>query len=248
MALSNIAQAYPSMTPKEVQQLAKENFLSIATTVAEILLIANDRFDINAHIVNKDEILATLKAATKDNTRGAVFLSMHFGNWELLAHFLAYNGYPSMGIGRRGNNSLIEERLTLPFRGRYGNINVYKNKAMIKLIKALKQNENIGLLIDQKAGYKNSIKTTFFGKECYTTSSIATIALRYKPLVASIFLKRIANGKYEIVMDILEFEEDTTKTQEQNMLYITQKCNDILEKTIKTAPEQWFWMHNRWKI
>lgn len=248
MAISNISQAYPNFTPREAKKLAKENFLSIAQTVAEILLLANDRFDINAHIANKDEALNKLKALTKNNKNGVVFASMHFGNWELLAHFLAYNGYPSMGIGRKGNNKLIEKKLTLPFRQKHGNTNIYKDQAMIRLIKSLRENQSVGLLIDQKAGQQNSVKTTFFGRKCYTTSSLAILKIRYNPLVIPIFLKRLSSGSYEVVINTLNSSQDFLKNDEKSVLHLTQAYNDILEKTIKASPKQWFWMHNRWKL
>lgn len=244
LAIKNLKSAFSNLSDENAHRLAKKNFQSISKTAAETVLVYHNRYDINKHIINKNQVLNQLQKLIKDNKNGVIFLSMHFGNWEIGAQFLALNGYPAMGIGREGDNRLIETKITLPFRHKYGNTTIYKESAMIKMIRALKKNKSIGFLIDQKAGHQNSIKTTFFGKECYTTIITANMKIKFNPLIIPIFSKRVENGDYEI---IIRMPKDT-HLENKSIKDITQTYNDILQEVITQAPEQWFWMHNRWKL
>jgi KDO2-lipid IV(A) lauroyltransferase len=229
--------------------LAKNSFKSIARTAAEILLVFNNKKVADDFFVNKDEVLKKVAGVVKDNKKGIIFISAHFGNWEILTDFMALHGYRTVVIGREGDNTLIEKNLTKPFRERHGHQNIYKKEAMGKMIKTLKGGGNVGLLIDQKAGNTNSVIAKFFGRECTTTISPATMKLKYDPLVIPMFALRQNDGKYFIVFDgAVDYTADEKTDKNDKILELTQRYNDILESAIRKAPEQWFWMHNRWKI
>jgi KDO2-lipid IV(A) lauroyltransferase len=249
LSIKNLTLAYPEKNKKEIHSLAKKSFKSVAITAAEVMLLINDKKKIEDFIINKDKFLKTLTDITKKNKKGIVFITAHFSNWEILPHFLAMNGYPMTAIGRAGDNLLIEKNLTKPFREKHGNQNIYKNEAMRKMIKTLKEAGNVGLLIDQKAGKTNSVLTTFFGMECRTTTSVANIKLKYDPLVIPIFLKRATYGKYGILFyGAADYKADDKNSEEEKIQALTQYYNDIIERAVREAPEQWFWMHGRWKI
>ncbi|MDR1285573.1 MAG: lysophospholipid acyltransferase family protein [Campylobacteraceae bacterium] len=249
LTIINLTKAYPKKNKKEIFALAKACFKSIAITAAEIMLIINKKKTIDDFLINKDEVLKAMADITKDNKKGIIFITAHFGNWEILPHALAMNGYPMVAIGREGDNILIEKNLTKPFRERYGNQNTYKSEAMSKMVKALKNGGNVGLLIDQKAGSTNSALTTFFGIECRTTTSVASMKLKYDSLVIPMFAKRESNGKYRIIFyGAVNYIAEEKESKTDKIEAMTQHYNDILERAIKEAPEQWFWMHNRWKI
>jgi KDO2-lipid IV(A) lauroyltransferase len=245
----NLKLAYPQKSDEEIETLAKQAYESVAITIAEIILMINDKLNFDEMLNDKKEALEKLQKYTKDAKNGVIIITAHFSNWEFAAQFLPRNGYPMIAIGREGNNKLIEKNFTTPFRERYGNTNIYKDKAMMHIVKGLRNSKNIGLLIDQKSGGKSSIKAKFFGKDADTTTSIATLKLKYNPIILPIFMPRDQNGKYTpLILKPIEYiateEEDKTKKIE----LITQKYNDIFEEVIKTYPEQWFWMHNRWRL
>jgi KDO2-lipid IV(A) lauroyltransferase len=249
LTITNLSKAYPKKSKKEIYTLAKACFKSVAVTAAEIMLIINDKKEIDELIINKDEILKTIADITKDNKKGVIFITAHFSNWEILPYLLSINGYPITAIGREGDNKLIEKNLTKPFREKYGNKNISKNEAMRQMVKTLKSGGNVGLLIDQKAGRTNSALTTFFGMECRTTISVASMKLKYDALVIPMFVKREKSGKYRTIFygtaDYIAEEKESENDKTQAM---TQYYNNILERAINEAPEQWFWMHNRWKM
>ena len=245
----NLKLAFPNKNDDEIYNLAKKSYESLAITLAEIILMINNKLNIDELITGKDETLEKLKKYTKNRKNGVVIITAHFSNWELAAQSLPLNGYPMIAIGRRGNNRLIEDNFTTPFRERYGNKNVFKRNAMINIIKGLKADKNVGLLIDQKAGGKNSIKANFFGTPADTTTSIATLKLKYNPIILPIFMPRMSDGRYKtIVCEPVEYAAEEVNDKNEKIELITQKYNDIFEEVIKKYPEQWFWMHNRWRL
>ncbi|HSR73761.1 MAG TPA: lysophospholipid acyltransferase family protein, partial [Sulfurovum sp.] len=172
-----------------------------------------------------------------------------FSNWELMAHFIAKNGLPMAVIGRKGNNTLIEENITTPFREKYGNSAVSKDKAMLSMMKRLKAKGNVGLLIDQKSGGSLSAKIDFFGKPATTTLSVASLKLKLDPSVVPVFVVRDSDGQYELVInDPVEYVADEIEDQQKKLEAMTLKYNQAIEDVVRKYPAQWFWMHNRWRV
>lgn len=244
LAINNILAAYKDFDFKKAKSLAKANFISISQTVAEVLLLINDRINLGDVMQNGESAVKKVKELTKNNKNGIIFVTAHFGNWEFLAHYFATKGFPVSVVGRYGNNSLIEDNITFPFRHKFGNDLIYKDDAMRNMIKLLKNHGNLGILTDQKTG---NFKAEFFGRQCYTTKSVATLFLKFNPVIIPIFAKRIDKTKFEIIVEKFpEIPSNLSKNEAE--LFITQTCNDIFENIVRSAPEQWFWMHNRWRM
>lgn len=245
----NLKLAFPEKSDEEIYKLAKKAYESISITIAEIILMFNEKLDYENIINGKEEALKKLEQYTKNAKNGVIIITAHFSNWELAAQFLPRNGYPMIAIGRKGNNELIERNLTTPFRERFGNKNIFKKTAMLNIIKALKKSKNVGLLIDQKSGGQNSMKAKFFGENADTTTSIATLKLKYNPIILPIFMPRETNGKYTpIILEPIEYIGEEESEKSEKIKKMTQNYNDIFEETIREYPEQWFWMHNRWRL
>jgi len=245
LTIKNLTLAFVEKNEIEIESLAKQSYIELSKTVAEIILMINKQLDINSLVTNVDEAVERLNRYKNDDAK--VYVTAHFSNWELLAQFMAINGFALTGIGRRGNNALIEDNITTPFRQMHGNRNIYKKNAIMQMIKVIKQNASLGLLIDQKAGHQNSVRTTFFGRNVMTTTSVAMLKLKYNPLLLSIFMTRDEDGRYKVIInDPIEYEPVGNK--DEDIKNITQLCNDAVEDVVKAYPSQWFWMHNRWKL
>jgi len=248
LTIQNLSHAYPQKSEEEIEQLAKEVYVELSKTVAEILLMFVDRFDIDDAIVNKDEAIAAIKTLKENSHKGIIAMTAHFSNWELLAHFLAKHGLPMLAIGREGNNKLIDQRITVPFRSKYGNRAVSKKKAMLAMVKELKKAGNVGLLIDQKSGELHSVKVDFFGEPAETTLSVATLKQRFDPLVVPIFIVRQPDGRYRMVIEApIDYKAEEIEDPQQQVFAMTQKYSDAIESVVRVYPSQWFWMHNRWR-
>ena len=241
ITMDNIAQAFPDLSEEECADLTKEVFHELSKTVAEILFLMADRFDIDDAVINRDEALATLQNLNEKHPKGWVFMTAHFSNWELGAHFLAKHGYSALAVGREGDNKMIDREIITPFRQKYGNGSIYKKSAAVGVFKALKRGERVGVLLDQKVNEKEGVKVTFFGRDVYTTSLVATMKEKLDIAVIPVFMPRLENGKYRLIVgEAIEEKGDIVK--------MTQVYNDVIEHVIRDYPAQWFWMHNRWKV
>jgi KDO2-lipid IV(A) lauroyltransferase len=237
----NLKKAFPGKGQDEIDRLSREVYISLSETISEILFMLADRFDIDDAVINKEEALDKLKMLEEEGTLGRIVMTAHFSNWELAAHFLAKHGYPMLAVGRKGDNQKIDQQLTLPFREKYGNRSVYKKRAAIAIMKTLKRGEIVGVLIDQKVSSADGVKVRFFGREVYTTSIVATMKQKLNVMVVPIFLPRVERGKYKLIVG------DPIK-EKSDIVTMTQCYNDAIEEVVRAYPEQWFWMHNRWKV
>lgn len=243
LAISNLTHAFKNLNENEIKNLAKETFRSLAKTTADCLLLINKRAKVEDFFDKSYE--NKIKSLMQNANTGVLFFTAHFGNWEILTKYVAKIGFPQLVISREGNNTLIEKNITIPFRDEFGNKFAYKDEAMNKIVKALKKGEIVGILTDLKLN--NSILVPFFGRECYTAKTVGSLYLKYHPKIIPIFARRLKNGKYEIV--VKEFPNlNLSGDKEEDIKLITKTCNEIYEYIIKQSPEQWFWMHNRWKL
>ena len=249
LTIKNLSMAYPEKSSQEIMILSKEVYIELSKTISEILLMFVNRFDIDDAVLNKDEIIEKLQVLSENSPQGVIAMTAHFSNWEILAHFLAKHGLCMLVVGRKGNNALIEDNVTTPFRKKYGNDTASKKKAMLTMIKRLKKGGNVGILIDQKAGHLNSVKVDFFGTLAETTTSIAMLKQKFNPEIIPFFIARVDNGKYKIIMkDAIDYVAEEEEDEEKKLEKMTAKYNEVMESVIREYPSQWFWMHNRWRI
>lgn len=243
---NNLKKAFPSLTEKEIHKYSKEIYLNISETVAEILLMFVDRFDIDDAIINLDEAIDKLSKCKSKN--GTIFMGAHFSNWELMAQFLAKHGFPTLVIGRKGDNKLIDANITTPFRNKFGNKSAHKSKAMIAMAKTLKNGGSVGVLIDQKTGGTHASLIEFFGSKAKTTLSVASLKLKFDSLVIPISVVRESRGKYHMYIDdAIEYKAEDITDEREKLEAMTLRYNQAIEKIILRSIPEWFWMHDRWK-
>lgn len=243
----NLQKIY-NLSDKEAYEMAKKVYLGLSETLSEILLMFVGRFDIDSAIVNKEEAQEKLTRLTTNTPGGVIVITAHYSNWELAAQFLAKNGLPMLAIGRIGSNKIIERKITTPFRGRYGNRAIDKNRSMVAMAKTLKSGGNVGMLIDQKTSGTHSAQVPFFGFDAPTTISAASLKLKFDPLVVPISVVRKSRGKYEMNIDEpIEYKAEEIVNEKEKLVAMTARYNKAIEHIISRDPNQWFWMHNRWK-
>lgn len=249
LTIENLTMAFPEKTSEEIVQLSKEVYIELSKTISEILFMFVGKFDIDNVITNKEEIKEKINDLVENSPNGIVLTTAHFSNWELLAHFLARHGLPMLVIGREGNNKLIEKNITIPFRNKYGNQATSKDKAMLAMAKALKKGNTVGLLIDQKTAYQNSVTINFFGRPATATNSVAMLKLKFDPIVIPIFIARQSDGMYKVIMNKpVDYTANEIQDKEKKIEAMTLKYTQAIEDIIREYPAQWFWMHNRWRI
>lgn len=245
---ANIRRAFPDLTVEEMEAFGKKVYAETAKTVAETMLFYHDRLDIDTTVVNREEAVEKFKALNENAPNGIIYIMAHYGNWELLGQFMAKGGFPLVGVVKEGRNSLIEQKILIPFRGKFGNCSVGHTSSMITIAKALKAQKSVSLAIDQVVQPPNGVVVDFFGHATAATKAIAVLKRKYDPLVVPVFLTRV--GRQQFRADIHEpievaFEEGLT--EKERIVEMTQQYYQVIEKQIRQAPQQWLWFYNRWK-
>jgi KDO2-lipid IV(A) lauroyltransferase len=158
---------------------------------------------------------------------------------------LAITVKPFVFIYRVIDNSFLEKNITA-VRASYGNISISKEKAMRPIMRLLKKGETINLLIDQNVAWYDGVFVDFFGRQACATSGLALLALHTDAPVLPAFTSRLPDGKYLLEIG-REVEIIRSGNRDDDILFNTMNFNKIIEQHVRRYPEQWFWMHQRWK-
>lgn len=176
--------------------------------------------------------------------RGAIFLTAHFGNWELMGAWLASLGYPVKVVATPASDSRLD-RLIVETRNRAGYYNIARGKNPREIIRSIREGCCLGFLIDQDTDAKG-VFVDFFGRKAHTPTAPAVLAARYDiPLIpAFAFMEPDRTCTVEFFPPL---QLSDTGDPAADVIANTQKCSDIYETVIRRRPEQWAWMHRRWR-
>lgn len=247
---ANLQIAFPEKTESERAQIARTAYRHFGTLIAESAMVLAGKLTREMLLERVDgRAMQTLLDLEASTDQGILFITGHLGNFELLAHYTGMR-FERVGhvVARRGNNRLIDERIVTPMRESFGNHVIYKNRALPRIARALKRGEHAGLLIDIKTNAKQGVPVRFFGRETLGIKSSAYLQLKFQPLVVPMAMLRDESGKLRLVVrDPIEWSDNGRPFEEQ-LAELTQRHQSELEALIRMAPEQWFWMHNRWRL
>lgn len=249
MCLRNLALAFPEKSDRERRAIAWRCFLNIAEFSADSFLILSGKWTPQQIVERVDDSeLSKVRRLIEHSDRGILYLTGHLGNWELLGAFGAIRGFKSHVIARRGSNRLIDDRIVTPLRTRHGNQVFYKENAIRNTIKALKRNEAVSFLIDQKIGPREGVTVRLFGHDVLAVASCALLQIRMQPLVIPAFMVKEGRRRYRLVIgDPVEWIDDGSPRDEQ-VQKLTQLHQNRIEEMVRVYPDQWFWMHNRFQL
>jgi KDO2-lipid IV(A) lauroyltransferase len=137
-------------------------------------------------------------------------------------------------------------RLVLSVRSSTGNKPLPKERAMRQMLRTLGSNGVVGILIDQNCSWQEGVFVNFFGRPACTTNSLALLAFHTKAPVIPAFMVRLEDGRYRMIFGE-EVEIIDTDQREHDVLINTQNFTRIIEEMISKYPDQWLWVHQRWK-
>jgi len=182
----------------------------------------------------------------REGGRGVLFLTAHLGNWELSALAQGLFGHPLRVVARPLDNPLLE-RLVARYRTLSGNRILFKTDSPRRILEALRANQAVGMLIDQNASLDNGVFVDFFGVPACASTGLARIALRAgAPIVPGFALWQDTEQRY-----LLRFWPPVEMTRaadpQLDVQMNTQRLNTLLERIIRQYPDQWLWIHRRWK-
>ena len=237
---TNLELAFPDLSAKERRKLARKNYRWFARFCMDVLHM--DAWQGRTSEVTNFNNLQILDEALTEK-KGVLLVSGHFGNWEMIPSSLAELGYPvSMYVGRQTNPLTNELQNTA--RANFGVQTIDKGKrATLQMAKALAANKIIAMLIDQNDN-KSDLFVNFFAKLASSSKGTAAFHLLRKSPVVLVTCPYVGD-KFEITFQRISFE--LSGEHEQDSLEISQKITAELEKVIRQFPEQYFWMHRRWR-
>ena len=242
VALKNLETAFPQKSPSEREKIARQSYRHWGGMGAEFARLTKiDRRFITKYITF--EGMDVIKKAVEGG-KGCLIISGHLGNWEIMGAVSAQLGYKVTYIVASQSNKLVDKLMD---DQRLANgIEIWKtNQAARGVLKSLRNNRFIALMIDQDAG-RDCVFVDFFGKKASTHKGPAIFhLLKNTPLVMSSCI-RIKGPYYHILFEEIKIPP-FEGTKEGKITHITAHITKLLEEKIRQYPEQYFWMHKRWK-
>lgn len=244
IAYKNLKAAFAGeKTSKELRRIARGSVETLGMNMIELLRIPDmDQAYIREHIqIEGEEVFKKIYAEGK----GVIFLTAHFGNWELLNITSAILNYPLLVLARVQRHPRSDEYLN-SLRASKGSRVVYKGILVREILKALKKGEIVGILSDQDGG-KNGAFVNFFNRRSSSPTGAATFAFRTGAAIIPVFATRLENGRHRIEVKKALQTPSADLPDEEKERFVLQQFADVLEKQIRQSPDQWLWGHRRWK-
>jgi len=249
IAIGNLTAAFGGdKSEKEIRAIARESFSSFFLTFLEIAELQHifARDDAKVHVAQMTDGLEGLFLKAKsihDESGGCFFVSPHIGNWEVLPHVSSLVGIPLVIVARPLDNNYLED-LLLKKRTASGQMIIPKKNAFFVLQETLNRGKSIGMLPDQST--KKGITVDFFGRKATATPVPALLAITHNRPIVVVACCRKKGGKYEgFVCDPIW--PGSYESEKAEIFRITSAMTKDMESIIRKYPEQYLWMHNRWK-
>jgi len=224
--------------------IAKRLFINLAKNGAEWVKLINSNNVDYGRLVTEEYGLDRLDEALSGG-RGAIVLTGHFGNWELLMSYVKSKGYRGAVIGKRlyfhKYNDFIN-RLRL----KTGDRVIYRDESPKKFLKVLRDGEIIGMLADQDISSVPGIFVEFFGKPAYTPVAPVKLSMASGAPIVPAFIIRKSDNTHKVIFEKPIAVKKGDSVDESTVEY-TMAWTKVLEKYIRDYPEQWVWIHERWK-
>lgn len=242
VTIQNLTQAFPEKEHQEIMRIARRVYQNLGINAIEHLRFPG---------LNRAKLLQIVKIEGEEHIRqaldrgkGIIFVGGHFGNWEYMGCSISAAGYPISFVVADIHNRFLDKMVN-SHRKKMGVTIIPKGIAVRGMLRALKKNGSIAMLMDQDAG-RGGVFVDFLGRPSATAKGPATFALKTGAVILFMISFREKDLSLKVVIDKIETEH-LSETNAENIKDITQRCTARLEKYIRQYPDQWFWMHRRWK-
>jgi KDO2-lipid IV(A) lauroyltransferase len=244
VGLRNLEIAFPETLPAERKRWLRAEFDNLGRLLAEAARFPRYRRD-NVEAVAIYDGLEHYRAA-RARGQGVLLLTAHLGGWEIGSFVHSLCGYPMRVVIRELDNPYLH-RLTQRYRTLHGNSTFGKQEFARGLLSAMRAGETVGLLMDTNMTPPQGIFVPFFGVPACTASGLARVALRTGAAVVPAFTIWDSEiSKYRIHFDPT-LELHCTGDDEADAVANTARFTQVIESFVRRYPEQWLWVHRRWK-
>lgn len=241
LSVHNILRTGITNRKTEAQRISKEaavRFGHIALSMFRFPLLSKENIEDRVTVRGK-EILDSIQ----DTGKGCILAANHCGNWEMEGATLSLLGYPILAVGTQQTNRGFDQFIR-EYRSMVGQTVEYKT-GVRNIYKRLKEGYFVGLLCDQDPGMAG-IFSPFFGEETLTPTGPAHLSIMTGLPVVPVFIHTTGNDTYDIVI-ANPIKAPKNREKKEAVQAITDEINRQLEGWIRQYPEEWFWLHNRWK-
>ena len=242
IAERNLAAAFPSRPEAERHAIARAAFAHFGRLLFELLQFST---------LSPQQMLARVEFDGEERSRlayargkGVLFITGHFGFWELQAMVHAVKAEPVSILARALDNPHLN-RLLEQIRQGTGNTVVYRRGTIRRVMRTLQARHGVAVLIDQHIMSRDAIYVDFFERPAATTSAVAALALRTGAPVVPVFALPLGRGRYRMIYE--HPIEPPRADAPDAVREFTQRCTDVLEMYVRRHPELWLWMHRRWR-
>ncbi len=234
-----------SKTSDEKNRIIKQSMIHMVTIPLQCLWVShNSKQRVYQLFPSDPDGLEHLNDCL-DRGKGAFYLMAHYGNWEVLGMFWGYKHFSRVfSIARKLDNPYLEKFIT-NLRTHSGGGIFHKEESPLKMVRALKKNSCVAVMMDQNGGI-GGLFVDFFGKKAATPRSLALLSYATGAAVLPLIPFPTDKGTYQAVL-LPEIKLEKTGDKEKDIFRWTEEYQKVLEKIIRERPEPWMWMHRRWK-
>jgi KDO2-lipid IV(A) lauroyltransferase len=242
IAAENLRQAFPDWDEERVLRTARGVYAHFGTILFDILWLEGRARD-ELLAITDVEGLEEARAAVASG-RGVVCPTGHFGNWEFQGVVSPLLVGPFAVVARPLDNPELDRRL-VGLRTSTGNTVIYKKKALSQIMQTVRGGGVVAIVIDQNVQEKDGIFVDFFGRPACTTTVAAALALKTGCMIIPVHCPLGPDGRYRMIYG--PPVEWTGGRTSQDVAALTQHLTSIIEGWVREHPEQWLWLHRRWK-
>ena len=246
VGLLNLTIAFPDKTQAERRVILRESLLNLGRLVAEFCHLHTLTQETISERVSFADFVQWQELVTAAKETGALILTGHFGNWELFAYAHAHYGFPVHIIHRRLRNPLIDDVIVAE-RERCGNKVIHKTTAGLEVLRAIRKKALVVAAIDQNASGRMGVFVPFFSRLASTSSGLAGLALASGvPVIPAFLVRERGTWRHRIIV-FPPVEPVRSGNQEADLRATTEKFSTVFQRMVEQYPEQWLWIHKRWK-
>lgn len=244
IAVANLRGAFPDWDEARLDRTARGVYRHFGTMVVDILWLARRTREELAALVEfegRENVTAAMARA-----KGVINCTAHIGNWEMhgVGHGLLVE--PLGVVARPLDNPALDARLCA-LRTAFGNTVIYKRKALAQVMRLLRDGKGVALLLDQNVQESDGIFIRFFGRPAATTTVAAALALKTGCALVPCRTTLLADGRYRFTYEPAVAVDLEAPDREAEIARVTQVLAARTEAWVRDTPEQWLWIHKRWK-
>jgi len=239
-AIAHLTRIYGNKGLKWVRRTARGSFGHLGKSLLEIMLMTPERLSRIIDIEGEENLVAAMKLG-----KGAVYVTGHIGNWEVMGHAVS-SRYPLSVVAAPIEPEQLNEMI-VGLRAKMGVRTILRGRpgASRELIRIFKENRVLGILIDQDTDVESAF-VDFMGRPAWTPTAAASMAMKFDAPVIFGYIRRNKDNRHTIVIEG-PLSLIQTNDHEKDVIANTAMFTKKIENSIQKNPEQWVWMHRRWR-